>query len=94
MSDLQNYISRRKENDQAFAEGFDEGYQSFKVGLLLRQARESLGLTQEEVAARLQVNRSAVVRIENHADRMALSTLEKFALSLGRRLEISIHELG
>ena len=26
MSDLQKYISRRKQSDQAFAEGFDAGY--------------------------------------------------------------------
>jgi len=35
-----------------FAEGYDEGYEQFKVGVMLRQARESAGLTQEELARR------------------------------------------
>jgi cytoskeletal protein RodZ len=37
------------------------------VGVLLRQAREDAGLTQEEVARRLETQKSAISRIENHA---------------------------
>lgn len=90
MSDLNRYIAKRKAQDQAFGEGFDEGYQSFKLGTLLRQAREASGLTQEEVAQRLQTKKSAIARMENHAEDIKLSTLEKLASSLGRKLEISI----
>jgi len=31
MSDLKKYISERKKKDKKFAEGFDEGYEQFKV---------------------------------------------------------------
>jgi len=53
MSDLQKYIKKRKSTDKQFAENFDEGYQAFKVGALLKQVREESGLTQEEVARQL-----------------------------------------
>ena len=40
MSDLKKYISKRKERDSNFSDGFDDGYQVFKIGTVLRQARE------------------------------------------------------
>ena len=90
MSDLKKYISGRKKRDRKFAEGFDEGYEQFKIGVMLRQARESAGLTQEELARRLKTKKTAISRIENHADDIKLSTLERVAASLGKRLQISI----
>ncbi len=90
MSDLRKYVSNRKENDGKFAQGFDEGYQSFKIGVLLKQAREASGLTQKEIAEKLHTKKSAISRMENHAEDIRLSTLEKFAAVLGRRLEVSI----
>jgi ribosome-binding protein aMBF1 (putative translation factor) len=90
MSDLKKYISERKRTDKKFAEGFDEGYEQFKVGLLLRQARESAGLTQEELARRLKTQKTAISRIENHAEDIKLSTLERVATALGKRLQVSI----
>ncbi len=90
MSDLKKYVSNRKANDSEFKSGFDEGYQAFKIGALLRQAREDSGLTQEEIANRLNTKKSAISRIENHAEDIKLSTLEKFASVLGRKIEVSI----
>ena len=90
MSDLKTYVSNRKANDCEFKNGFDEGYQAFKIGALLRQAREDSGLTQEEIACRLNTKKSAISRIENHAEDIKLSTLEKFASVLGRKIEVSI----
>ena len=49
MSDLHEYIERRKKTDPEFAEGFDAGYEAFKVGALLRQAREEAGLTKSKL---------------------------------------------
>jgi HTH-type transcriptional regulator/antitoxin HipB len=43
MSDLQKYIKNRKKNDPIFAEDFDSGYEHFKIGVLLKQAREESG---------------------------------------------------
>lgn len=90
MSDLKKYISDRKKRDEKFAEGYEEGYEQFKVGVLLRQARESAGLTQEELARRLKTKKTAISRIENHAEDIKLSTLERVAAALGKRLHVSI----
>lgn len=90
MSDLKKYISERKTRDKKFAEGFEEGYEQFKVGVMLRQARESVGLTQEELARRLKTKKTAISRIENHAEDIKLSTLERVAAALGKRLQVSI----
>ena len=91
MSDLKKYIKERKKKDRAFAKGFDQGYEQFKIGVVLRQAREEAGLTQEELARRLKTKKTAISRIENHAEDIKLSTLEKFASSLGKSLEVRIY---
>ena len=90
MSDLKKYIAKRKKTDPTFAEGFEEGYEQFKIGVVLRQARESAGLTQEELAIRLKTQKTAISRIENHAEDIKLSTLDRVARALGKRLKVNI----
>jgi len=90
MSDLQKYIKKRKASDPEFAKGFDSGYEQFKIGVMLKQAREEAGLTQEELASRLHTKKTAISRIENHAEDIKLSTLERFAEAIGRRLTLRI----
>lgn len=90
MSDIQKYIKKRKARDPEFAKGFDTGYEQFKIGVLLKQAREETGLTQEELAVRLETQKSAISRIENHAEDIKLSTLEKFAHALGKHLRLEV----
>ncbi len=71
MSDLKKYIKERKKKDRAFAKGFDQGYEQFKIGVVLRQAREEAGLTQEELARRLKTKKTAISRIEKETDKLA-----------------------
>jgi len=90
MSDLARYGMERAARDPEFAEGLEGGYEEFKVGVLLRQAREEAGLTQEELATRLDTKKSAISRIENHAGDIRLSTLERYAKALGRQLSLEL----
>jgi ribosome-binding protein aMBF1 (putative translation factor) len=90
MSDLEKYVSKRKKADKKFAKGFDEGYENFKIGVLLRQARENEGLTQEEIARRLKTKKSAISRIENHAEDIRLSTLRRYAEALGKEIKLEV----
>ena len=90
MSDLQRYIAKRKATDAAFADGFDSGYSDFRIGVLLRQAREAAGLTQEQVAQQLGTKKSAISRIENHAENVTLSTLKAYAAAVGHTLQIRL----
>lgn len=90
MSDLKKYIQKRKKTDKGFALNYDSGYDDFKIGVMLKQAREDAGLTQEDLARKLKTKKTAISRIENHAEDLKLSTLEKVAVALGRRLQIRI----
>lgn len=90
MSDLQSYIEKRKALDPEFAEGYDEGFRNFKIGVLLKQAREHAGLTQDEVAERTHTKKTAVSRIENHAEDIRLSTLQKYANAFGKKLKVEL----
>ena len=61
-----------------------------RVGEMLRKARESTGISQEELAYRLKTKRTAISRIENHADDIKLSTLERVAKALNKDLKVKI----
>jgi len=90
MDDLDRFIDEQKKKDPEFAKDFEEGYRNFKIGILLRQAREEAGLTQEEIAAKLKTKKSAISRIENHAEDIRLSTLHRYAGALGKSLHLFI----
>ena len=90
MSDLKQYVEKRKDSDLEFAENYESGYLEFKIGILLRQAREEAGLTQEDVARKLDRKKSAISRIENHAEDVKLSTLGKYAKAIGKKLHLSV----
>jgi ribosome-binding protein aMBF1 (putative translation factor) len=90
MSDVKRYIENRTAEDPEFAQGFEEGYNDFKIGVILRQAREAAGLTQEEVARKLKTKKSSISRIENHADDVRLSTLRRYAHAVGANLQIDL----
>lgn len=90
MSDLQTNIQNRKHTDPEFAREFDSGYEKFKIGVMLRIAREDAGMTQEELARILGTKKTAISRIENHAEDIRLSTLEKYASAFGKTLKLQL----
>jgi HTH-type transcriptional regulator/antitoxin HipB len=90
MDDLGRFIEKNKKADPKFAEGFDEGYLHFKIGVMLKSAREHSGLTQDQLAKKLKTNKSAISRIENHAEDIRLTTLAKYAKALGKKLRWEI----
>ena len=90
MDDLERYVAKRKKKSKKFDDYFEIGYNDFKIGVLLKMARESSGLTQEELAKKLKTKKTAISRIENHAEDIKLSTIEKFTRALGKKLKIQI----
>jgi len=72
------------------AKSYDKGYAEFKVGVLIRQAREQVGLTQKELARRLHAKKAAISRWEKHATDIRLSTLLKLAKVLGKELRVAL----
>lgn len=88
MDDLNKYINKRFPKKSKSRDSFELGYENFKIGLLLRQAREEAGLTQEEIANILNTKKSAISRIENHAEDIKISTLSKYAEAIGRKIHL------
>jgi DNA-binding XRE family transcriptional regulator len=73
-------------------EKFEAGYETFKTGVMLQQARLEKGLTQEELAAKAGVSKSYIYKIENNMKEVRLSTLQKIITAgLGGQLELAIH---
>jgi len=89
-NDVEKYIERRKRADKAFAKDFDAGYEQFKIGVMLRQAREEAGVTQEGLARLTKTKKSAISRLENHAEDVRLSTVARVARALGKALRIEL----
>ena len=90
MDDLDNYIEKHKKRSPKFARNYDKGYEQFKIGLLLKQARMDAGLTQEQVAIKLKTGKSAVSRIENHTENIRISTLINYAQAIGKSLKLEL----
>ena len=69
----------------------DREMESFKIGLLIRQARESKNMTQEELGKVISKKRSYISRIENDGSNMNLKTLfEIVEKGLGGKVDIAI----
>lgn len=69
----------------------EAGYENFKIGALIQEARIEKGLTQEELANRVGTTKSYISKIENNVKEVRLSTLQKIIqLGLGGQLELSI----
>ena len=69
----------------------DNGYENFKLGTLLHEARLEKGLTQAELAEKVGTTKSYISKIENNVKEVRLSTLQKIVqLGLGGHLDLSI----
>lgn len=69
----------------------ERDFESFKIGLLLRKAREEKHLTQSHVAALVDKKREYISRIENNGSNLTLKTLfDIVEKGLGGKVKISI----
>ncbi len=70
---------------------FEKGYEAFKLGVLIQQARQEKGLTQEQVAELSGTNKSYISKLEKDLKDVRFSTLQRIiSEGLGGHLEISI----
>jgi len=69
----------------------EAGYENFKIGALIYEARREKGLTQEELAEIVGTTKSYISKIENNIKEVRISTLQKIVeLGLGGHLQLSI----
>jgi DNA-binding XRE family transcriptional regulator len=72
-------------------EKLEAGYEVFRLGVLLQEARKERGMTQQQLADKCGTTKSYISRLENNVKEVRLSTLQKIVeTGLGGRLELSI----
>ena len=70
---------------------FEKGYQSFKLGALLLEARLEKGMTQEQLADKCGTNKAYISKVENDIKDVRISTLQKIIeVGLGGKLNLSV----
>jgi HTH-type transcriptional regulator/antitoxin HipB len=70
---------------------FEKGYENFKLGYLIQQARLEKGMTQEQLADKCGTNKGYISKIENDIKEVRISTLQKIVeIGLGGHLKLSI----
>lgn len=90
MSDLDRYVQKRTRREPEFATTVQGEYENLRIGELIRRLREEHHMSQEQLAKRLSTTKSAISRLENHADSVRLSTLERVAKVFDRKVKITI----
>ena len=69
---LDNYYGKRGEKKR---EVFEQGFETFKLGIMMKELRKSRGLTQEQLAKKCGTTKHYISRIENNSSDIRLSTL-------------------
>jgi HTH-type transcriptional regulator / antitoxin HipB len=72
-------------------EEFEEGFESFKIGVMLQELRKEQGMTQEQLALKCGTTKTYISRIENDASDIRLTTLMRIVRQgFGKRLKMSV----
>jgi DNA-binding XRE family transcriptional regulator len=72
-------------------ENYEQGFETFKLGVMLQELRKERGMTQGELAERCGTTKTYISRIENDASDIRLSTLMRIIHEgLGGHLKLSV----
>ena len=71
---------------------YEEGFEAFKLGVLLQDLRAKEGMTQEELANKCGTTKSYISRIENNASDIRLSTIMRiFREGFGKQIKLFVN---
>lgn len=76
-------------NDPEYAEAYDELETEFALAREMIEARTRAGLTQDELANRMETSRTVIARLESGRVLPSTRTLKRFADATGSSLAIS-----
>jgi transcriptional regulator with XRE-family HTH domain len=69
----------------------EKGFENFKIGVMLQQARLKKGMTQEQLAKKVGTTKSYISKIENDVKEVRISSLERIVeIGLGGKLELKL----
>ena len=70
---------------------YEKGFENFKMGIMIKEARLKKGLTQEQLAKKIGTTKSYISKIENDIKEVRISSLERLVeVGLGGKLELRI----
>jgi transcriptional regulator with XRE-family HTH domain len=75
--------------DPEYRKEYEALEEEFALAHAMIEARAKAGLTQEELAERMQTSQSAIARLESGKGRPSTRTLQRFASATGTRLRFS-----
>jgi len=75
--------------DKEYRKAHDELAAEFKIARAVIKARVTAGLTQEQLAQRMDTTQSVIARLEGGRSRPSTQTLQRLAAATGTRLKIS-----
>jgi transcriptional regulator with XRE-family HTH domain len=84
---IYNFFNK-KFQDSRFLEAYKEVNPLMKVAIAIAVARNSVGLSQKDLAKRLKTSQSVVSRIENGNQNLSIKMLANIARVLGRSFSI------
>jgi ribosome-binding protein aMBF1 (putative translation factor) len=82
------FIEDEKKRDPDFATAFDEQIDRLELARSVRELREKMGLSQEELAAKVGTQQPGIARLESGRVVPTLEMLHKIAVATGRKLEV------
>ena len=80
--------------DPAYVQKFKSLEDEFELAQLFIQARGKAGLTQQQLADRMQTSQAYVARLESGKEKPSTRTLSRFAKATGHRIVINFEPLG
>ncbi len=85
-----NAIKRSRRSTSARREAYRSAKEAFELAERIRGAREKLGMTQAELAARIGSTQPAIARLEAAGVSPSLDTLRRIAEALGLELVVDL----
>ncbi|MBP7507996.1 MAG: helix-turn-helix transcriptional regulator [Prolixibacteraceae bacterium] len=72
-------------------EEFEEGFESFKIGVMLQELRKEHGMTQEQLAQKCGTTKTYISRIENDSSDIRLTTIMRIIRQgFGMKLKLTV----
>ena len=91
MDDLDQFIQAKENSTPTFSQLVDQRTAELEIAYRLRQARESLRLTRQQIAARSSISLRMISQIENACDdRISLHAIKQYAHALGLTLKMDL----
>ena len=79
--------------DAGYRREYDALEDEFTLAAAVSKARSRAGLSQAELARRMETTQSTIARLESGRGRPSTRTLDRFAKATGHRLKISFEPL-